>query len=158
MEWLLVETNDTTYVEVAQEMYFHLATEAKTLDETLRYGKLCLAQYDKQKIYTADTASLLNRKLNRAFNLYYKVPDQYLMLATMAEEVLRDNNIQFAYYNFVPYISLLMAIEREGTEGVIDATEVAARLQSIAKAPGNANKRLYQSAVDHVNKLLGNNQ
>lgn len=157
LEWLLDHRNDAVYHENAIVIYEDLARRTEEQEDALRYAALCLRQYEELMVLSGDTIGMRNQRLNQAYQLFYDQPAQYLRLKQMSELLLMESGTGFAFYNFSPYIRMLLLMEetRQVEGAAID--EVVKRLEEISRAPANRNDLNYQEAILKVSQILANN-
>lgn len=157
LEWLLDHRNDAVYHESAIVVYEHLSRRAEEKEDALRYAGLCLRQFDKLTSLTGDTLRMRNRQLNQAYQLFYDQPEQYPRLKRMSEHLLMESKTDFAFYNFSPYIHMMLLMEEAGLVERPAIEEAAKRLEEISRTPENRHDLNYQDAIRNIRQILENN-
>ncbi|MEK6476589.1 hypothetical protein WJR50_03605 [Catalinimonas sp. 4WD22] len=158
LEWMLSEHPDANAAQYTMgiELYEKLAEEETNTEKAFGYVQSALNLYDQRLEYFGDTINTLNRKFNTAFKLLYKDSSRYEYLYSLNNDVLERTEMQYAYYNFMPYAIILQSLSKN--EDVLKIEEVQAELQKLANITAyhslSKENTPYERAFQKVKMIL----
>lgn len=159
LQWLLEnapDLNPSIYINGA-EIYEELAEKETDPAKKKEYINKALEMYDARIKYFGGDADILNRKANAAFKLFFRDRSEYDRLKDIFSKALEANGENFAYYNIVPYISVVKTLYEQGQMNQDQVIEIYDKLNAIIDKnveSGSKNADKYREQAEKLDGIF----